>query len=281
MSTKFRFLDPIIVIGVVISIALAIILVVIGQDQAISLLIGLAVSIITLLIDIIARLKESETKIIQTSEFGNALASDSWLFDVLRQVVADYQIINTRNYETFVRRMKAGLIECRDLLHSLSEDYLVTDILSGYNSGLSGSNAAQKEIKAVQYALPTYWRSPFGEKYMQSNIEAAKRGVKVTRIWIQNKEILAEYSDIIMAQESAGIQTLIAETTEVPPVLLEDYSITDNQLYIKMELTLDGRARQERISIDPIVVERAESNFKLLFRYARPASEYFRNTEKE
>jgi hypothetical protein len=272
---KIHFLDPIIVIGAVISIALAIILVLIGQDQAISLLIGLVVTMITLLIDIIARIKESETKIIQLSKFGNALANDSWLFDVLRQIVTDYQIIRARNYETFVRRMKAGLFECRDLLHSLSEDYLVTDILSGYNSGLSGSDAAKKDLKAVQYALPAYWRTPFGEKYMQSNIEAVRRGVKVTRIWIQNKEILADYHDIIEAQKSAGIQTLIAETNDIPTELLEDYSITDSQLYIKMELTLDGRARQERISIDPIVVERAESNFKLLLRYVKPVDKYF------
>jgi hypothetical protein len=279
MSSKLRFLDPIVVIGVIISVALAIIFVVMGQDQAISLLIGLTITIITLLIDIIARLKESEKAIIQTSEFGNALASDSWLFDVLRQIVYDYQKINNRNYDAFVRRTKAGLLECRDLLHSMSEEYLVTDILSDYNSGLSGSNAAQKEIKAVQYALPTYWRTPFGLKYMESNIEAVKRGVRVTRIWIQSKEILEEYRDIITTQETAGIQTFIAETSEIPPVLLEDYSITDSQLYIKIELTLDGHARQERISIDPIVVEKADGNFNLLLRYARLANEYFKANE--
>jgi hypothetical protein len=143
MLSKFRFLDPIIVIGVIISIALAIILVLTGQDQAISLLIGLAVTIITLLINIIARLKESEAAIIKTSEFGNMLANDSWLFDVLRQIVNDYQKINTRSYDPFVRRMKAGIIECRDLLHGLSENYLITDILSDYNSGLSGSDSAK------------------------------------------------------------------------------------------------------------------------------------------
>lgn len=68
MSSKLRFLDPIVVIGVVISIALAIILVLMGQDQAISLLVGLSITTITLLIDNISRLKESEAAIIQISE---------------------------------------------------------------------------------------------------------------------------------------------------------------------------------------------------------------------
>ncbi len=39
------------------------------------------------------------------------------------------------------------------------------------------------------------------------------------------------------------------------------------------DLSLDGHARKERISIDPIVVEKAEGNFKLFMRYARPANE--------
>jgi hypothetical protein len=62
-----RFLDPIVVIGTIVSIALAVILVLIGQDEVISLLVGLVIACMTLLIDIIARLKGSEEKIINSS----------------------------------------------------------------------------------------------------------------------------------------------------------------------------------------------------------------------
>jgi uncharacterized membrane protein len=62
-----RFLDPIVVIGTIVSIALAVILVLIGQDEVLSLLVGLVIACMTLLIDIIARLKGSEEKIINSS----------------------------------------------------------------------------------------------------------------------------------------------------------------------------------------------------------------------
>jgi len=273
--SKIRFIDPIIVIGVVISIALAIILVLTGQDQATSLLIGLAVTIITLLIDIIARLGESEARIIKISEFGNSLASDSWLFDILRQIVTDYRVVKTRNYDTYIRRMGAALVECRDVVHSLSEGYLITDTMSEFSLGRRGINNAEKEIKAVQYANPSFWRTLFGEKYLESNEEAVKRGVKIVRIWIQSKEMLSEYRDILIAQESKGIQVLIAETPIIPSALLEDSAVIDGQLYIKLELTLDGHARHERISIDPLEIERANNNFDVLLRYVRTPSEYF------
>lgn len=275
MMSKIRFIDPIIVIGIVISIALAVILVLIGQDQATSLLIGLVVTIITLLVDIIARLRESEARIIQISEFGNSLASDSWLFDILRQIVNDYRVVKTRNYDTYIRRMSAALVECRDVVHSLSEGYLITDVLGQFSLGRRGINNAEKEIIAVQYANPSFWRTLFGEKYLESNEEAIKRGVKIVRIWIQSKEILTEYRDIINAQESKGIQVFIAETHIVPHALLEDFAVMDSQLYIRLELTLDGHSKHERISIDPIEIERAKNNFDVLLRYVRTPSEYF------
>lgn len=67
MFQKQKFLDPIIVVGVVISIAVAIILILLKQDQAISLLIGLVITIITLIVDLIARVKESEKRVIEAN----------------------------------------------------------------------------------------------------------------------------------------------------------------------------------------------------------------------
>ena len=42
--------------------------VIVGQDEAISLLIGLVVTSITLLIDVIARVKESEEKMVMVTD---------------------------------------------------------------------------------------------------------------------------------------------------------------------------------------------------------------------
>lgn len=64
MNAKIKSLDPLIAIGLVTSIALAIILFLIGQDEIQSLLVGLIGIVITLSIDLIAKLRETEKRIL-------------------------------------------------------------------------------------------------------------------------------------------------------------------------------------------------------------------------
>lgn len=281
MLAKLRFINPIIAIGVIISLALSVILVLLGQDKAISVLIALAVTIVTLLIDIIARLKESEGKIVQVFAFGNALVKDPWLFGILQQIVNDYQVVKKNDFDIFIRRMESSLIDCRDTVHDLSEGDLATDILSEFSFGISGIKSTQVSIKAVQYANPSYWRTRFGEKYRQLNEEAVKRGVEVTRIWLQNRNTLIEIRDLITAQETIGIKTFVAEADDVPRELLNDFLVMDSRMLVSLEMTREGHAKQERISIDPIDIHRAENNFDLLLRYVRTLSEYYEQLKSD
>ena len=69
--SKLRFLDPILVIGTAVSIGVSVILVLLGQDQISSLLIGLVATAITLLIDIIARLDQAEENLAKYPDLEN------------------------------------------------------------------------------------------------------------------------------------------------------------------------------------------------------------------
>jgi hypothetical protein len=276
MLARLRFLDPILIIGIGVSVVTALILVLIGQDQVASLLIGLVITVMTLLIDIIARLKESEERIVKISALGETLASEPSLFRMLQQITNDYRSVKEQNFDLFLRRMNVALTDCRDVLHGLSEGYLATDIYSEFSFGITGIKSVQKTLNAVQYANPAYWRTKFGEKYSQLNEEAVKRGVKVTRLWIQGRETLENFRDVITSQESMGIQVLLAESQDIPRDLREDFAIVDSKMLVKLEMTREGESKLERISIDPIEVEKAERIFELLQRYARTPSEYYR-----
>ncbi|MEW5985668.1 MAG: hypothetical protein AB1791_03445 [Chloroflexota bacterium] len=270
-----RSLDPILAIGVVLSVAVAIILVLTGQDQATSLLIGLAVTAITLLIDVLARLKNSEQRIVEAIELGEALSSDPRLFGVIRQIAQDYRAVKQLAFDHFSLRADDALLECREVIHHLVEGRMTVSTQSKYTYGFTGINTATHGIKAVAYADIAWWRSNPGETYMLLNIEAAKRGVDIIRVWIFNKDALAGYKDVIERQKQADIQTYVATPDQIPSDFLEDYMVVDERVLVKLELTLHGQSKAELISINPIEVDKALSNFDGILRYATPFDTFF------
>lgn len=72
-------------------------------------------------------------------------------------------------------------------------------------------------------------------------------------------------------------QVFLVEASEIPCELLEDFAIIDDQMVVRLELTREEEARQERISIDSVEVEKAEKKFDLLLKYARIPSNYYDN----
>ena len=275
MKAKFHFLDPIITIGIIVSIAMAIILVLVGQDSVISILIGLVITTITLIIDVIARLKESEKNILQSSVLGISLANDPGLLFSLQQIVKDYLAVKNHRYKVFSLGATHALEECHNVMHGLVEGHMTVSPLSYFSFGRSGIDQTIDTMKTVQYANPSYWRTKYGEKYFQSNLEAIKRGVKITRIWLQNQGSLDNYRDVIEAQEAAGIRVLVALLDEVPLELHGDYLIADDEMLVKLDLSLDGNSKAESIYIDPIEVQRAINSFDLLLRYVYAPREFF------
>lgn len=275
MKRKYRFLDPIIATGIIFSVAVAMIMVIIGQDSALSLLCGLITTTITLMIDVIARLEESETNILKSSALGTSVSSDPSLLSSIRQIVDDYLAVKSHRYKVFSQEATQTLENCRNVLHGLIEGHMTVNPFSQFTFGRSGIDEIRDSMVTVQYATPSYWRTRHGEKYWQSNLAAMKRGVKITRIWLQNQEVLYNYRDIMELQENAGIQVLVALLDDVPHELHEDYLIADRDMLVKQELTLDGLAKAEITTVDPVEVQRALNNYDLLLRYTCNLKAFF------
>lgn len=277
MPAKFRFLDPIIVVGILVSIGLALLLVLIGQDKAISLLIGLVMTVITLLIDLIAKQNESEKRIVQTFSIADGLAkaTDAWLFDLLKGIVDNYHTVKKLDFETFAQKMETDLRNCHDAIHSLSEGELKIDVLDELSFRRSGIGNTRECMNLVQYADPSYWRGEYGKKYLKLNEAAIQNGVKITRIWLQNKDILESYYDLITAQAKIGVQVFIAETDNIPQKLRRDFGVIDNRIVVYPIVTVEGKTYEECISINPVAVAKAEKDFELLLTYSTEFEEYF------
>lgn len=280
-SKLLRSIDPILAVGVTFSIALAVILVLIGKDQVTSLLIGLVVTTITLLVDTLARQKDSEQRIVEAVELGRALSSNPRLFEIIRQITEDYHTVKKLAFDPFSQRAEDALLECREVIHGLVEGRMIAGIGSKYFFGAPSIHTAARSAKAVAYADIAWWRSNPAEDYIVANIEAVKRGVRVVRVWIYGMDTLLRYKDVIERQKHAGIVTYITTPEQVPDGFLEDYMVVDEQVLWKREWTVDGRLRAELISINPLEVDKALSNFEALLRYAKPFDVFFAsNTQK-
>ena len=94
-------------------------------------------------------------------------------------------------------------------------------------------------------------------------------------IWVQKRDTFLKIRDLIEKQEAIDIKTFVIETEHVPFDLLGDFIVMDDKMVVKLELTRDGTAKQEHISIDPIEIQKASSQFDLILKHVITSKEYY------
>jgi N-dimethylarginine dimethylaminohydrolase len=150
----------------------------------------------------------------------------------------------------------------------MAEGHLSIPLGSKFEYNLEGIRQAQNSVKAVAYAMPSWWRSPAGQRYQQENFAVVKRGVTFIRVFLQERRILQEYEDVIEAQAKAGITVYTADPKQCPQELLGDYVIIDDRILVRLELALDGHPWEECITIEPVQVSKAVKQFEDLLYLA-------------
>lgn len=263
------FVDTTITIGVFISVFVAIVVWALNKDEIQSLIIGLIVTIITLLIDIITKLKVNEKRIIEATSLGNLLSRDHELFLTVNQLVDDYLTIKSRGHELFQHRAQDALQECLNIIQGLVTGYMISDPVGKFSLGRRGKELAERTIKAVSSEPLELWRSRHWQTGLQAEADAIKRGVQVTRIFIQEQTNLSEFADVVQAHYDAGSKVYTVSPEELPAQLVHSYFIVDETILAEFFLTPDGSLRNEKISINGVEVERAIDKFNSVLRYAR------------
>lgn len=272
MLDKIRSLDPFLVIGLSISIALAIVLVLMGQDEVQSLLVGLVATAITLSVDVIARLKETEERILKGTALGVVLLEDPGLHDALHQIARSYRSAQQTGFDLFLERNQGALLDCKDILGALERGYMMADVAGRYSYGQRGTSSAQRVVKAVSYGDIELWRTAHLQGVLRMNAEATKRGVDIVRVFILEDESIDQCADVLAEHHGAGVRVYTVSPASLPTVhLLESYMIVDDKVLVTFYFTRDGKSfREERVSIDPVDVGRAVGRFESIYRRAIP-----------
>jgi len=269
MKSQERIFDTLQLIGLFLGVLLSVVLIFVTDNPIGSAILGLGVAILFQLYDMQRRQSASEEKILQATALSRKLYQDDWLYKHIQQIVDNYLLVKDGWFDLFKNRANDAVIECRNTLTSMAEGYMLAESRGRFAFGAEGFTRAEKIVKAVTAGEVGYWKSTYGEKYFQVNVAAMKHGVRIIRVFIQPQKILDEIVDILKNQRDAGVEVYTALPEELPRELNEDYLIMDDRVCVRMELAGDRHAREERISIDEVEVERMVKRFDMLLRHAR------------
>jgi hypothetical protein len=231
------YIDPIVIIGVMLSIFLGVIAsILIPNNAQFSFIIGLFGTIITLLIDVGAKLSKS----INLHE-----ASERKLFKIIRDQLAiqehDSEIFD-EIIDDFFRQFRANLHNLAQGFLNVGDGYLtVNDLL---RCGEGAIKRAKRQVLAVE-AGNGYekWASkPNFQSYHKLTVEAVKvRKVDFVRIWIIDRE-QAEYHHVWKKHRRDGIKTYFVHENELPGYLKNpdylDFAIIDEQIILRSRISI-------------------------------------------
>lgn len=145
MKEKIKSLDPVLITGILISVFSALILVLLGKDEVNSLIVGLLITTITLGVDVIGRVKESQTNMLQSIKLGKTLEINPELHETISEIVNLYLLSQTIDFELFRQRSKDALLECKDILSGIQRGYMQVEVAGKYSYGKRGAESAKNQ----------------------------------------------------------------------------------------------------------------------------------------
>jgi len=272
MSPKKLF-DPFLIAGTAISIITSVILYLSGSDTAISVLIGLVGSVVTLQIDILARVErlrdeESEAKILY-NRVRNAQSFTQSIFTLIDRVE---DISQSKPNTLLIDHTRQQLDEVNENLRMVSAgriklDFWHSDLL------IKAVEQAQNKIMAVSPVDidDEWWKSSIGKKYLEAHRKAKKRGVSLTRIFLL-KDLTQDIREIMAEQVKIGINICYAYQNDLPSELQEAFVLFDDD-YLHRTISEKQGDQQNIFSVNPADISKYQRNFSRLLSLTIPYSE--------
>ena len=133
---------------------------------------------------------------------------------------------------------------------------------------------------------PEYWTSPYGSAYLAQNRAAIARGVKITRIFIEDQTYLQALRPIVQTHRDAGIECRVAIRTEVPATCLRDFAILDDG-HLAVSLILNDNRMPSAIQfvagateIGQAEIRRLEDVYRVLVQRSVSADEFLSDSNR-
>ena len=260
-----HFIDPILVTGLLISVTISVFMVLMGNDNVTSLMVGFLTTIITLLIDILSKIQRTENTLLEASDLSK-LFSHLKIAKDIREIANNYDLVEKYDFDHYLKIANAQIIECKMRLRELAlgNAFVKAKSLDEYSAYMAFSGA-KTSVNAIDFGNSYFWLSKAGQKYLRINQEAVERGIKVTRIFAIDDQSDENLKTVINSQKQAGIKTLVI----TPERVKQEFMIIDNRIRIDIVFDSNGDYTGQRIILDPPQVEEGVERFGSLESFSK------------
>jgi hypothetical protein len=154
-------------------------------------------------------------------EIGDTREQLSTRYDQAHEIAFSIAQIANSECQAKAREIVAGAKKTIDLLQ---HGYIPMDESEFYLEGARLSDHAMRQINAVDPMTHVWGTRGAHHNFYQANLRAGERGIKLTRIFVIDRDDLAdpEVQKVLLAHQKDGIDILLAYHDELP--ILSDMS---------------------------------------------------------
>ena len=266
------------VVGTIASVAIPIVIWVITKEVISAILVGLLTEAISLSVEILIEINKEHNDIIEKLGMQQALVRDENLRRELLEITkTSIEVLNrVRTDQLFLQWVWEAVANFRRVLVDMSKGDVILSANETILENIDIVRQAQESIKAVSYIDPqVYWTSTPGERFLEENAHVIRdEGVKITRIFLIERQDIPELVDIMTKQSSSGVNVRIVHLDDLMPQranLCEDYIICDDRIVHKVNF-IKGFFQEVLISRDPNYVTKTIKHFSVLLHLSHDFS---------
>jgi hypothetical protein len=260
-----KWIDPILLVGLFISILISIGMVLVGNDTINSFIVGLLSTIITLLVDLITRLNRAEQNVIETQKFAQILMSGPISQD-MQMLARDYEIIEGYDFELYRRIAIDSISQCKQRFREIAAGAVVIPDMSVYHYNVEGIQQAQRSIKVTHISSLNYWISDAGQKFLEAGRAVLKRGIETTIVFAISDEQVQESRNILDMINKSKIRVF----TTKPKRIDQEFMLIDDKVLLQYEYDKNEDIWKTRIILDSDEVDRAVVSWHHILDFAKP-----------
>lgn len=261
LTRLVAYLDPVALVGILLSVALSVTLDLTNAATGVeSLLAGLMGTTISLLLDSLVR---SERRF----HLRTLMAGAPWLTSAVVPVVTGTREATERYPDTRVaaearRRFDRFVAETEQLragrIVRPAGDY--QDMFGATRDCLSRLDALSNVMPRASGEL-SWWTSEVGRHYWSLNLEALRRGVRVTRIFAY-AELTEELRALLDEQRGAGVRVGLLPLGAVDPSLHLNLIIWDGTGSWEARMSAHGEINENLFSVNRDDLDRLGDAFR-------------------
>jgi hypothetical protein len=214
-------------------------------------ILGLTLAIGVQLLDAQRRQSESEDRIVRAIGVSPTLCRDDEMLDALKRIIDDCISIKALEFDFFARQARIVLDECRASLDPIADGYLKAPLnsQSSYSRHIFTEAKRGDCIKATATGDIGWLSTPGSDTYVQLNVDAAARGVRITRTFMFRKAEMYQIKELLRKELVAKIQLFWVDPSSLDASLRKDFLIMIDRLAIEVQFGPDGHGREEMIYV--------------------------------